>query len=84
MKELATDPDKRFIQVETGFFWRWWEQKNEFMRNVTRQLVDAGQLVFTGGGEKIQNNQIDQLTREELDFVSVLVSLIMQSQSCQV
>ena len=50
VKELASDPDKRFIQVETGFFWRWWEDKGEFMRNVTRQLVEAGQLVFTGGG----------------------------------
>ena len=69
MKELATDPDKRFIQVETGFFWRWWEQKNEFMRNVTRQLVDAGQLVFTGGGEKIIR-LIGQLTRVELNFVT--------------
>ena len=50
VKELASDPDKRFIQVETGFFWRWWEDKGEFMRNVTRSLVEAGQLVFTGGG----------------------------------
>ncbi len=50
VKELASDPEKRFIQVETGFFWRWWEDKGEFMRNVTRSLVEAGQLVFTGGG----------------------------------
>ena len=50
VKELAHDPDKRFIQVETGFFWRWWEDKDEFLRNVTRSLVEAGQLVFTGGG----------------------------------
>ena len=50
VKELASDPDKRFIQVETGFFWRWWEDKDEFTRNVTRSLVEAGQLVFTGGG----------------------------------
>ena len=50
VKELARDPEKRFIQVETGLFWRWWEDNDEFMRNITRTLVDSGQLVFTGGG----------------------------------
>lgn len=50
VKELARDPAKKFIQVETGFFWRWWEDKDEFMRNITRQMVEAGQIEFTGGG----------------------------------
>ena len=36
VKELARDPEKRFIQVETGFFWRWWEDKDDWMRNMTR------------------------------------------------
>ena len=58
VKELANDPDKRFIQVETGFFWRWWEDKNEFMRNMTRQLVEAGQLVFTGGGWSMNDEAV--------------------------
>ena len=58
VKELANDPAKRFIQVETGFFWRWWEDKNDFMRNVTRQLVEAGQLVFTGGGWSMNDEAV--------------------------
>ena len=56
--ELARDPEKRFIQVETGFFWRWWEDKNEFMRNITRTLVDSGQLVFTGGGWSMNDEAV--------------------------
>lgn len=62
VKELANDPDKRFIQVETGFFWRWWADKNDLMRNVTRQLVEAGQLVFTGGGWSMNDEAVTHYT----------------------
>ena len=30
VQELAWDPDKRFIQVETAFFWRWWHEQVTF------------------------------------------------------
>ena len=30
---------KRFIQVETAFFWRWWNEQNEFMKNLVKDLV---------------------------------------------
>ena len=33
VQELAWDPDKRFIQVETAFFWRWWQQQVTFNSN---------------------------------------------------
>ena len=62
VKELAKDPDKKFIQVETGFFWRWWEDKNEYMRNLTQTLVDAGQLVFTGGGWSMNDEAVTHYT----------------------
>lgn len=29
VEELAMDPEKRYIQVETAFFWRWWKQQDE-------------------------------------------------------
>ena len=29
VQELAMDPEKRYIQVETAFFWRWWKQQEE-------------------------------------------------------
>ncbi|XP_023330196.1 lysosomal alpha-mannosidase [Eurytemora carolleeae] len=50
IKELARDETKKFIQVETGFLWRWWESKDDFMRNLTLSLINSGQLQFAGGG----------------------------------
>ena len=35
VQELAWDPDKRFIQVETAFFWRWWQQQVTFTLSVS-------------------------------------------------
>eukprot|EP00095_Tigriopus_kingsejongensis_P008381 maker-scaffold9_size846264-snap-gene-1.9 protein:Tk08381 transcript:maker-scaffold9_size846264-snap-gene-1.9-mRNA-1 annotation:"lysosomal alpha-mannosidase-like" len=50
VKELAFYPEKKYIQVETAFFWRWWLEQNEQMRNMTQSLVDNGQLEFVSGG----------------------------------
>ena len=30
--ELVKDPTKRFIYVEVAFFWRWWREQNEEMK----------------------------------------------------
>ena len=30
--ELMKDPSKRFIYVEVAFFWRWWREQNEEMK----------------------------------------------------
>ena len=50
VKELAFDPQKRFIQVETAFFWRWWSEQDETMKEMVKDLVASGQLEFIGGG----------------------------------
>ena len=40
----------RFIQVETAFFWRWWNEQNIATQDRVKELVSNGQLVLTGGG----------------------------------
>lgn len=50
VKELALDPKKRFIQVETAFFWRWWSDQDEPMKDMVKQLVAEGRLEFISGG----------------------------------
>lgn len=40
--ELAKDPKKRFIYVETAFFWRWFNHQDEEMKNLVKDLVNQG------------------------------------------
>ncbi|GJP75491.1 hypothetical protein CLOP_g5933 [Closterium sp. NIES-67] len=48
--QLEANPDRKFIQVEQAFFYRWWQQQSENMRNRVRALVASGQLEFVNGG----------------------------------
>jgi lysosomal alpha-mannosidase len=41
---LDENPDRRFIYVEIAFFWRWWNQQTDDMRNKVRQFVNEGNL----------------------------------------
>ncbi|CAF1191139.1 unnamed protein product [Rotaria sordida] len=47
---LMENPDRRFIYVEMAFFWRWWNQQSDEMRNIVKQLVNEGRLEFISGG----------------------------------
>ena len=47
--QLLKDPKRHFIYVETGFFARWWDEQPDARRNVTKALVENGQLEFING-----------------------------------
>ncbi|XP_066143719.1 lysosomal alpha-mannosidase-like [Euwallacea fornicatus] len=42
-------PDRRFIQVETAFFWMWWQHQDNVARSKFKKLVDNGQLEIING-----------------------------------
>lgn len=44
------NPERRFIYVEMAFFWRWWRQQSDSMKDTVRQLVKSGQLEFINAG----------------------------------
>ncbi|KAM4594230.1 lysosomal alpha-mannosidase isoform 1-T2 [Fundulus diaphanus] len=48
--QLVKNPDRRFIYVETGFFYRWWKQQSPSMQQTVKQLVNEGRLEFVNGG----------------------------------
>ncbi|XP_023670401.1 lysosomal alpha-mannosidase [Paramormyrops kingsleyae] len=50
VEQLQLDPARRFIYVETGFFYRWWKQQNSATQRVVTQLVNEGRLEFINGG----------------------------------
>lgn len=46
---MQANPERRFIQVESFFFHRWWTQQNEETKQIVHKLVENGQFEFTGG-----------------------------------
>ncbi|XP_066512258.1 lysosomal alpha-mannosidase-like [Hoplias malabaricus] len=50
VSELQKNPARRFIYVETAFFYRWWNDQNENTRKIVTQLVQEGRLEFVNGG----------------------------------
>lgn len=40
--QLLKNPDRRFIYVESAFFYRWWKQQSSAMQQTVRQLVNEG------------------------------------------
>ncbi|XP_054165688.1 lysosomal alpha-mannosidase-like [Oppia nitens] len=69
VNSLAKNPDRRFTQVETYYFNRWWSEQTEQTRNLVHQLVSSGQLAFANGGYTVNdegaahyNEIIDQMT----------------------
>ena len=47
--ELQNDPNKRFVYVEIAYFWRWWNEQTETMKETVRNLVNEGRLEFVIG-----------------------------------
>lgn len=47
--ELLKDSRRRFIQVETSFFSKWYQEQTEQVQRLVKKLVNEGRLEFTGG-----------------------------------
>jgi lysosomal alpha-mannosidase len=42
IEALVENPDRRYIYVEIAYFWRWWNEQSEDIRNTVKQLVNDG------------------------------------------
>uniref|UniRef100_A0A1W7RA88 Alpha-mannosidase n=1 Tax=Hadrurus spadix TaxID=141984 RepID=A0A1W7RA88_9SCOR len=69
LDSLNKNNDRRFIYVETAFFWRWWEEQSDDIQNSMKEKIMTGQLEFIGGGWSMNdeaathyNAMIDQMT----------------------
>ncbi|XP_073966372.1 lysosomal alpha-mannosidase-like isoform X1 [Choristoneura fumiferana] len=69
VKELWDDPKRKFIYVETAFFWKWWSAQPAATRSKVHTLVRQGRLQFVGGAWSMNDeaashyqSTIDQFT----------------------
>ncbi|XP_053694119.1 lysosomal alpha-mannosidase isoform X2 [Sabethes cyaneus] len=46
---LLKDPARRFIYVESAFFFKWWKEQTPELQDAVRGLVNEGRLEFIGG-----------------------------------
>ncbi|XP_026271901.1 lysosomal alpha-mannosidase isoform X2 [Frankliniella occidentalis] len=58
VNELLHDPSKRFIYVETAFFWKWWKNQHDTRRHQVKKLVDSGRLEFIGGAWSMNDEAV--------------------------
>lgn len=47
--ELLKDPKRRFIYVESAFFFKWWKEQTPELQQKVKMLVNEGRLEFIGG-----------------------------------
>lgn len=50
VKELNENPNRKFVYVEMGFFWMWWNRQTNETKALVRQLVNEGRFEFLQGG----------------------------------
>ena len=41
---LDQNPDRRFIYVEIAFFWRWWNEQTDEVRQKVKGFVNDGKI----------------------------------------
>ncbi|XP_054741908.1 lysosomal alpha-mannosidase isoform X2 [Anastrepha obliqua] len=49
VEQLLKDPEKRFIYVESAFFFKWWREQDPELQEQVKMLVNEGRLEFIGG-----------------------------------
>ncbi|EDV98984.1 lysosomal alpha-mannosidase isoform X2 [Drosophila grimshawi] len=49
VQSLLRDPAKRFIYVESAFFFKWWKEQTAELQEKVKMLVNEGRLEFIGG-----------------------------------
>lgn len=69
VQELLRDPQRRFIYVESAFFFKWWREQTAELQQQVVQLVEQGRLEFIGGAWSMNDeatvhyqSTIDQFT----------------------
>ncbi|XP_058452835.1 lysosomal alpha-mannosidase-like [Malaya genurostris] len=49
VEALLHNPERRFIYVESAFFFKWWNEQTTELQDAVRELIEQGRLQFVGG-----------------------------------
>ncbi|XP_061512042.1 lysosomal alpha-mannosidase [Anopheles gambiae] len=49
IQSLLSDPERKFIYVESAFFFKWYDEQTAELQQQVRMLVNEGRLEFIGG-----------------------------------
>ncbi|XP_043485751.1 lysosomal alpha-mannosidase isoform X1 [Polistes fuscatus] len=58
IEALLKNPDRRFIYVETAFFWKWWLRQNDNVKKDVRMLINTGRLEIIGGAWSMNDEAV--------------------------
>ncbi|XP_059099516.1 lysosomal alpha-mannosidase-like [Tigriopus californicus] len=84
VQALAVNPERRFIQVETAFFWQWWNLQNDTTKTLAHQLVDEGRLEFIGGGWSMNDEAATHYSSIISNMAAGFDELVSEFGSCGV
>uniref|UniRef100_A0A336LYZ7 Alpha-mannosidase n=1 Tax=Culicoides sonorensis TaxID=179676 RepID=A0A336LYZ7_CULSO len=69
VQALLNDPEKKFIYVESAFFFKWYDKQTPELQEKVKMLVNEGRLEFIGGAWSMNdeadthyNSIVDQFT----------------------
>ncbi|XP_059613211.1 lysosomal alpha-mannosidase isoform X2 [Phlebotomus argentipes] len=58
VQALLADPERRFIYVESAFFFKWWREQTPDLQKKVKQLVEEGRLEFIGGAWSMNDEAV--------------------------
>lgn len=58
IEALLQNPDRRFIYVETAFFWKWWLRQTEDVKKNVKMLIEQGRLEIIGGAWSMNDEAV--------------------------
>ncbi len=61
INSLLQNEKRRFIYVETAFFWKWWKEQDDIIKGSVKELVAKGMRVFSYSFEKKSHLEIFKL-----------------------
>lgn len=58
VEALNANPDRRFSQVETAYFSKWWKTQDDNTKKIVQNLINNGQLEIVNGAWSMNDEAV--------------------------